>query len=395
MAHDASHGALLPAGFHDLLPPDAAQEAAAVELLVGVLSRHGYDRVKPPLVEFEDTLLAGFGAAMAHETFRVLDPISQRMMAVRADMTLQIARIANARLPRSPRPLRLCYAGQVLRVTGSQLRPERQFAQVGAELIGAPQPAADAEVACLAVEALSALGTRGLSIDLTVPTLVTEVIADAGLTNEAVAGLRQALDRKDSDQVAALAGPKAGPALVALIAASGPAQPALDRSRTLSLPTAAAALLSRLNEVVAQLSQRLPDLVVTVDLVEQRGFEYHRGVSFTLFARNVRGELGRGGRYIAATAPESETSETPADAAATGFTLYLDSILRAAPPPSRPQRVFIPFGAPPEAAAAARNEGWVTLAGLTPDVDAAVEAARLGCDHVMLDGRPQPLRSSF
>src|SRR3546814_10103925 len=74
-----------------------------------------------------------------------MDPVSQRMMGLRADMTPQVARIATTRLKKAPRPLRLCYGGQVLQVRGSQLRPERQFAQAGIELIGAPEGAGDAE----------------------------------------------------------------------------------------------------------------------------------------------------------------------------------------------------------------------------------------------------------
>ena len=125
----AAEKALLPAGLRDILAPDAAFEAAVVERVMACFAAHGYERVKPPLIEFEDGLLAGPGAALASETFRLMDPVSQRMMGVRADMTLQVARIAASRLKNLPRPLRLSYAGQVLRVTGSQLRPERQFGQ--------------------------------------------------------------------------------------------------------------------------------------------------------------------------------------------------------------------------------------------------------------------------
>ena len=111
--------ALLPAGLRDVLPPDAGFEAGVVEHLLGSLAGHGYERVKPPLVEFEESLLAGAGAAMAGATFRLMDPASQRMMGVRADITPQIARIAATRLAGAPRPLRLSYAGEVLCLVGS------------------------------------------------------------------------------------------------------------------------------------------------------------------------------------------------------------------------------------------------------------------------------------
>ena len=57
----------------DLLPPEAEREAALVEALMAAFAGHGYERVKPPLLEFEDSLLAGSGAAVAEQTFRLMD----------------------------------------------------------------------------------------------------------------------------------------------------------------------------------------------------------------------------------------------------------------------------------------------------------------------------------
>src|ERR1700761_1641427 len=167
--------ALLPAGLHDLLPPDAEREAALVEHAMAVFRAHGYERVKPPLVEFEESLLSGVGKGWSLETFRLLDPESQRMMGVRADMTLQVARLAASRLLKAPRPLRLSYSGEVLRVGGEQLSPERQFRQIGCELIGSLEPAADAEIILLAADALKRMGVRGLSIDLNLPTILPTI----------------------------------------------------------------------------------------------------------------------------------------------------------------------------------------------------------------------------
>ncbi len=104
--NDAPHPALLPTGFYDLLPPEAEIEAEVTARLMGVLTAHGYERVKPPLVEFEETLLSGAGAVMASETFRTMDPVSHRMIGVRADMTPQVARIAATPPCARPRPLR-------------------------------------------------------------------------------------------------------------------------------------------------------------------------------------------------------------------------------------------------------------------------------------------------
>ena len=92
--NDEATLALLPEGLHDDLPPAAAQEATLIGLLIDCFWRHGYERVKPPLIEFEESLLTGPGAQVSRHMFRLMDPISQRMMAVRSDMTTQVARIA-------------------------------------------------------------------------------------------------------------------------------------------------------------------------------------------------------------------------------------------------------------------------------------------------------------
>ena len=370
--------ALLPAGLRDLLPPDAGAEAALAEGLLAAFAAHGYERVKPPLVEFEESLLSGAGAGLADQTFRLMDPASHRMMAVRSDLTPQVARIAASRLSRSPRPLRLSYAGEILRIRGGELRPERAFVQVGIELIGSTAAAGDAEVILLAAAAVRGLGIAGgLSVDLNAPTLVASLLADAGLDAARAGRLRQALDRKDAAAVAESGG-AVSRLLVPLLQATGPAGQARDALAALALPEPAAAALDSLLSVAALLHEAAPDLPVTVDPVEWRGFEYHTGTGFSLFAGGARAEIGRGGRYAA--------GDTTAAEKATGCTLYADTLLRALPPPPAPRRVYLPHGTKRQVGARLRTEGWVTVAGLAPEEDAAVEAIRLGCGHVWQGG---------
>ena len=371
--------ALLPAGLRDVLFPDAGHEADAVTKVMGYFGLHGYDRVKPPLIEFEDSLLDGAGAATASQSFRVMDPMSQKMMGVRADITPQVARIAAARLASAPRPLRLAYAGEVLRVKGNQLNPERQYCQVGLELIGPSVVAADAEVLTLAAGALELLGVPGISVDLTLPTLVPAVLASADLPRDSLVHLREALNHKDAAGVKEWGGSVAD-ILLALLEAAGPLDRGLARLNALTLPPEAAALREQLMQVVAQVRILAPHLTLTVDPVENLGFEYHKGVSFTLFSRLGGGELGRGGRYVSGGGE-----------AATGASLFMDAVLAVADKPVSVRRVYVPLGGDPAKAAALRSQGWVTVSGLEPLADSVSEARRLGCSHVLRpdgDGSP-------
>jgi len=346
---------------------------------------NGYERVKPPLIEFEESLLSGNGAAMAASTFRLMDPISQRMMALRPDLTLQVARIAATRLRNAPRPLRLSYAGQILRVKGTQLRPERQFGQVGVELVGSLAPDADAEVILMGIEALGAIGVKNLSVDLGLPTLVPAVSTELGLDDSASARLRDALDRKDAAAVGAMGrqlGKDAAATLAAMLNAAGPAEKGLESLGRLNLPAEASGERDTLARVADLVRAGAPQVKLTIDPVENRGFEYHSGVTFTFFALNVRGELGCGGRYAAGN---DRAGQEPA----TGLSLFMDTVLRSLPPPTAAPRVYLPAGTPVQEARNLHGEGWVTVSGLgdaTDATDPLTEAARLRCGHALVDG---------
>ena len=379
MTDDFPNPALLPAGLMDLLPPAAEREAALIEALMGVFAGHGYERVKPPLLEFEDSLLGGNGAAVAEQTFRLMDPVSQRMMGLRADTTPQIARIAATRLGLQARPLRLSYAGQVLRVRGTELAPERQVAQAGIELVGGAGPLADAEVALVAVAALEAVGVGGLSLDVTLPSMTRLLLDAARLETGLASRLARALDRKDAAAVAALAA-DAGPvaaALPALLGAAGPAVGALAALLAIDLPPAARAMAENVAAVVEAIAAGAPGLSLTLDPAEYRGFRYHVGVAFTIYGPGRTGELARGGRYL-----------SDHDEPATGMTLYPDAVRRAALPSARRPRLFLPLGHDRAAAAALRGQGYATVAALSP----ADAAAALRCTHQLHGVQAEPLK---
>ncbi len=367
--------ALLPAGLRDLLPPEAETEAASVEAVMQVFALHGYQRVKPPLLEFEDGLLSGSGAAMTDQVFRLMDPDTHRMMAVRADITPQVARIAATRMAHTARPLRLCYAGQCLRSRGAGLNPDRQLAQAGIELIGPDAAQADAEIIAVGAEALAAIGLTRISFDLTMPTLVPALLDAAGVTPEARRHLARALDRKDAAEVATHGGALAG-TLTTLLLSAGPADRSLAAIDDAALPPSVRALADRLAATVAAIRALVPGLKLTVDPVEFRGLRYHTGVCSTIYAPGRHEELGRGGRYLCGDGEP-----------ATGLTLYPDAVLRAAPARVARPRVFVPaMNGTPLDASAIRAQGYATVAGLDPEADPQAEAARLGCTHVLTEG---------
>ena len=358
---------LLPEGLEDRLPQSAAAAARIERAVMGVLDAHGYDRVRPPLIEFMQSMAqridrGRMDGVKTRHLFRFVDPKSLRTLALRSDMTVQIGRIAATGLAGKPRPLRLCYAGQVARIAGDQLDPRREALQLGAELIGSDTVAAAAEVVELAIASLEAAGASGISVDFTLPDLVDTLAAEEfPLDAEQVQAVRRELDAKDAGALREAG----GEAYVPLLYASGPFDEAIEKLALLDAQGALATRIAGLRQIAARVSGRAR---LTLDPAERHGFEYQSWFGFTLYAVGVRGTLGRGGTYRIHGTEE----------AATGFSLYPEDLVEAvkAAEPRR-ETVFLPLGHDAAAAAALRAAGWRTVAALS-DED---EPGALGCSH--------------
>lgn len=382
----ASHPALLPSGFSDRLPAAAAQNINTEHNLLQHFTRHGYDYVKPPLLEFEESLLSGTGLSMARRTFRLMDPATQRMLALRADMTIQIARIAATRLIDAPRPLRLSYAGDVVHAQARDPKPDRQFTQIGIELIGSLAPAADAEVIYIAASSLLELGIHKISIDLSLPTLLTAVLAETDLSQTEKTGLRAALDKKDKATAQSISKGRADLALQ-LLDMSGPADQALKVFATMPLPPSAEQDRQRLLKSCEALQKARFTTPLTIDFVEWRGFEYQTGLSFTLFSTERALELGRGGRYRAFGPKQADSQVSCEGEPATGLTFYADALAEVLPTASRQKKLFLPFGTNQAEAKTWQQQGWVTVAGL----DQTSTPQQSGCTHALINQQPEAI----
>ncbi|MQR99548.1 ATP phosphoribosyltransferase regulatory subunit [Gluconobacter aidae] len=369
--------ALLPSGFADLLPGEAEAEARGIASVMEAFSRHGYQRVRPPLLEFETSLLGGAGESLAPQTFRLMDPNSHRMMALRPDMTTQIARIAGVRLQDAPRPLRLSYSGSCIVVGTPGREADRQISQAGIELIGPDSAQADAEVVALGAKALAELGIEGVSFDLSMPALALGLI-EGVIPEDDREPLLHALDRKDASAVAELGGVIAG-MLAVMLRAAGPADRALDLLAELDYPEEIAGHFERLAASVAAIRERSPDLRLTIDPVDFRGWRYHTGLCVTVFSISSREELGRGGRYLAGQEP------------ACGLTLRPQALLRAAPASASRPRCYVPVDLDARSLSGLHETGYATVSALSHDEDLAQQARHLRCTHVWKDGAASPL----
>ena len=355
---------LLPEGLHDRLPPEAESAATLLRAVMDATAAHGYERVQPPLAEFEANLVGRLKSTRQQDLLRFVDPVSQRTLALRPDMTAQVGRIATTRMAGTARPLRLAYGGAVLKVRGTQLRPEREMLQTGVELIGSDTVAAVAEVLRVALEALEAAGVTGVSVDLTLPNLVEALAAGPmPLAADKVPELQACLDGKDAAGLTAVGADAYQP----LIAAAGPVDQALKRLRTLD----AGDVIEERLDAVSILTDGLRNRVgVTLDPTERHGFEYQSWIGFSLFGEGIPGEIGRGGSYTIVHADGREEK-------AVGFSIYLDPLVSAGLGRSARRRVFLPLGTDESVATGLRAQGWATVAAISQGCN----GTKLGCTH--------------
>jgi len=353
---------LLPEGLEDRLPQSAAAAARIERAALEAMDAWGYDRVRPPLIEFEKSMAARMSGFATRQMFRFVDPKSLRMMALRSDMTVQVGRIAATSLADSPRPLRLCYAGQVARIAGDQLDPRREALQLGAELIGSDSAAAAAEILELAIAALEAIGATGISVDFALPDLVDTLAAEEfPLDAEQVAAVRRELDAKDAGALK----DAGGAAYLPLLYAAGTFEEAITKLSEIDAGGALASRIDGLRQIAERVSKRAR---LTLDPSERHGFEYKSWFGFTIYADGVRGTLGRGGTYRIGGSDEP----------ATGFSLYPEELVEAVKSAEpRTKTLFLPLGHDRAAAAKLRADGWRTVAALS-EADAP---AALGCSH--------------
>jgi ATP phosphoribosyltransferase regulatory subunit len=288
---------LLPEYIQDMLPDEAWRIEGMRREVLELLRRSGYQLVFPPLLEYAESLLINDSGDMDLRSFKLVDQLSGRTLALRADITPQVARI-DAHLLNRQGVARLCYAGSVLHTQPSGLMRTREPLQIGAELYGHDGIESDLEVQQLMLQALAQLGILGIHLDLGHVAVFRSLMQRAGVGSELEGELFNALQRKDV------------PTLTALSAGL----PAQTQAALLALPKLYGGV-----EVIAQARAILPDYPelkaalddlakaaahlqgaadsIGIDLAELRGYHYHSGMVFAAYHEGSHDAIAVGGRY--------------------------------------------------------------------------------------------------
>jgi ATP phosphoribosyltransferase regulatory subunit len=284
----------------DYAPEAAAARRRIVEALCAVFERRGFARVITPAFEYEDVLALGLGDAARAATVRFVEPSSGQVVALRPDITPQIARLIATRFRHQRGPVRLCYEGTVVRLARGG-RGQRELIQAGVELAGLAGPGGDAEMIALAVEALAAVGLAQPTIDLGHLGLAREVLTALALPDAALAQARRCIAKRDGAGLEPILkearGAKPAIAFARLLPELSGDPSVLERAAKKAPGGGIKRALADLGAIVAAVRARRVEARLHVDLGEVRGFDYYTGVRFQAFVPGAPDAVLGGGRY--------------------------------------------------------------------------------------------------
>jgi ATP phosphoribosyltransferase regulatory subunit len=369
---------LLPEFIQDMLPDEAWRVESMRREVIDLLHCSGYQLVAPPMLEYAESLLINNSGELDLRSFKLVDQLSGRTLALRADITPQVARI-DAQLLNQQGVTRLCYAGTVLHTQPSGLMRTREPLQVGAELYGHSGIDSDLEIQKLALEVLAQLNIDGVHFDLGHVAVFRSLVKYGGIQPALEAELFSALQRKDVPALETLVvdlPPMIQMALLALPQLYGGVE-VIAKARAI-LPSYAelTAALDDLQQAAEHLTGAAG--TIGIDLAELRGYHYHSGMVFAAYHAGSHDAIAVGGRY-------DEVGKSFGRArAATGFSLDLRQLHGLSAKQSLPKGIKAPHLKDANLAieiTQLRSNGDVVVIDL---LGQKVQDAELNCDRELV-----------
>ena len=366
----------LPDYVEDMLPDEAVYLESLRRSILDLYQAHGYFYVIPPMLEYIESLNSN-GQDMDLDTFKVVDQLSGRLMGVRADITPQVARI-DAHLIHNEEVTRLSYAGSVLRTKPASFLQSREPFQIGAELYGFKGIEADLEIQTLLIKTLNTIGIKSPVFDFNHLDIFTSLIASSNIERDLLDRLYEAMQKKDQSEVKSLTqslDKKNREALIALVSLYGDVNILKEADKVLPQDKAIKNALQFLNQIDKALKES--EIKISYDLSDIRGYQYHNGLVFSVYADQCYSPIALGGRYDNIGA--SFGRKRPA----TGFTMDLKNIVTLFPNGKKAKAILAPQGNDAglqKAIETLRQQGDIVAIDLFGDMN----AIQNNCDRILI-----------
>ncbi len=316
----------VPEGVQDFLPEECYQKRKIEDTLRRFFYLNGYDEIDTPIFEYLDVFSGSKASIEQEQMYKFFEPGS-RIMVLRPDITMPIARIAATKLKERPLPLRLSYSSSVYRYEELQSAKQREVAQAGIELLGAKGPEADAEVIAAGIQAFLEMGLTEFQMDIGQVEFFKGLVEEAGLIEEESEEIRSLIDHKNMLSLEMFLKERPIPSdvknnLMRLPMLFGNAT-MLKEAMKLSKNPRCQSAIENIGKVYDILKQYGLSQYITFDLGMVQSLHYYTGIIFRGMTRELGFPICGGGRY------DNLLAEYGMDIPATGFAIGLKRVLMA------------------------------------------------------------------
>jgi ATP phosphoribosyltransferase regulatory subunit len=315
-----------PEGVQDLLASECYVKRNLEEKIRKVFRSSGFYEVETPIVEFYDAFLAEDGITAQETMFKFFDQ-QGRILVLRPEITIPIARLAATKYKDVTHPLRFCYIGNTFNYKELGGGKQKEFTQAGVELLGINTPEADAEIIATAINAVKASGLENFQIDIGQVDFFKGLMEETGLSAEETEQMRVLIDRKDYLAVEELVKThNIREDLKELVLSLPRLFGSLDVIETVekySLNEKSINALENLRRVLKILDDYELSKYVSIDLGMVQSLNYYTGIIFRGFTYGAGFPILSGGRYDKLV--EKFGKKCPA----TGFSLGINMIMMA------------------------------------------------------------------
>jgi ATP phosphoribosyltransferase regulatory subunit len=291
----------IPEGMRDILYEECSYKNEIINILRNRFRSSGFREICSPTLEYYDVFYEENISIEQEKTYKLFDS-KGRILVLKPDATVPIARIAATKLKESAYPLRLSYSSNIFRMNDVLEGKVNESTQCGIEIIGTNNCKADSELVILAIKSILAIGIEEFEIELGQANFFKAVIDDTSLIENKKEKLRMLVERKNFNEIKNFAKENKGSmgdnceVLMRLPELFGGVE-VIDKARELTRNKAALSALLNIEDIFNTLKKVGLEKHVSIDLGMVQHINYYTGITFKGYCGNSGKEILSGGRY--------------------------------------------------------------------------------------------------
>ena len=287
----------LPFGMQDYLPDDCHNKEKAENSLASVFSSYGYKKVSMPTLEYYDLFTAD-GALAGNKLFKLTDT-DGNLLALRADPTIQVCRMYLTSMSGIQRMYYSLDSFEYLSDANSAR--DREFAQMGVELLGKTGIDGEIELLTMAIDSLLATGIKDFKIELGHVGYFEGLAEEAGLDAEKIVELKALINKKDMIGVELFftntqVDESKKESMLGLPSLFGDVK-ILDKALSICNNNKSKSAIDNLREILAKMKEMGLEKYISIDLGLVSCNNYYTGIVFKGICEGVGSSILDGGRY--------------------------------------------------------------------------------------------------